>query len=68
MKILSKIFTNCFKLTNALNSEETSEKSKNYLNISVKKIERVLNLYNSFEIVLEINKDKKSNNPTELIC
>ena len=53
-EILSIIIFNCLK-------------DKEEININEKKIEKIINLFDNFEINLEINKNERTNNPTSLL-
>ncbi len=53
-EILSIIIFNCLK-------------DKEKININEKKREKIINLFDNFEINLEINKNERTNNPTSLL-
>jgi hypothetical protein len=73
LKIFTNIVTNCLKTdTNIFNqiSKRKSNKtdnSANSLKISKRTIEMLIEMYYNFETILLINKEKKSNNPTQLL-
>ena len=68
LKIFTNIFTYCLNNnTDTTNKDNILTESKN-LKISDKTIEMIVDLFYNFETVLEINKDKRSNNPTILLC
>ena len=75
IKIFTNIIQNCFKTSKDENSQnkETniintkSNNTNNILHISCATIEKIIDLFNNFEISLELNKRIKSNNPTSLL-
>lgn len=64
-----KIFTNVIQASLKSDSNTLISKGKKIdksLNLSKKTIEIIVDLFYNFETVLQINKDKKSNNPTQV--
>ena len=64
IKIFTNIIQNCFKSENDL---ENNKDNNNILHISNTTIEKIIDLFNNFEISLEFNKGISSNNPTCLL-
>jgi hypothetical protein len=72
LKIFTKIVTKCLytvggSINKPLSIMDATSTDKN-LRISEKTIEMIVNLFYNFETILKISKDKKSNNPTLLLC
>ena len=76
IKIFTNIIQNCFKISKDENSDKKDNNNiintkninnNNILHISYVTIEKIIDLFNIFEISLELNKGAKSNNPTSLL-
>ena len=72
IKIFTNIVKNCFKILNNENSDEKyniikAKNNNNILHINYSTIEKIIDLFNNFEISLKLNKGVKSNNPTSLL-
>ena len=78
IKIFTNIVQNCFKISKDENSDKkdnniittkntNNANNNNILHISYSTIEKIIDLFNNFEISLELNKGAKSNNPTSLL-
>ena len=59
IKIFTVIIQNCLK--------NDTNKNYNELNISIETIEKIFDLFNNFEVIYNLNKDQRSNNPTSLL-
>ena len=64
IKIFTIIIQNCL---NDTNNKETDININNELGISSETIEKILNLFNNFEVTYSLVKEKRSNNPTSLL-
>ena len=77
IKIFTNIIQNCFKIpkdeisqnkdNKDSNNKEVNNKNNNILHISYATIEKIIDLFNNFEISLDLQKGTKSNNPTSLL-
>ena len=70
IKIFTNIIQNCFKTSkdeNAQNKDNNKISNNNILHINHSTIEKIIDLFNNFEISLELNKRIKSNNPSSLL-
>ena len=72
LKIFTNIIQNCFKISKDENNDKkdnniNNKNNYNILHISNITIEKIIDLFNNFEISLELNKGIKSNNPTSLL-
>ena len=65
LKIFTNIIQSCLK-NDVINPIIKGKKVEKYLNLSKKTIEIIVELFYNFETILQINKDKKSNNPTQV--
>jgi hypothetical protein len=66
LKIFTNVVQSCLKneVSNPLGKNKKFDK---FLNLSKKTIEIIVELFYNFETILQINKDKKSNNPSQLL-
>ena len=72
IKIFTNIVQNCFKITKDDNIDKKDNNINpkniyNILHINKVTIEKIIDLFNNFEISLELNKGIKSNTPTSLL-
>ena len=81
IKIFTNIIQNCFKTPkdevtqnkdnkdnkDNTNKEVNNKNNNNILHISCVTIEKIIDLFNNFEISLDLQKGTKSNNPTSLL-
>ena len=70
IKIFTNIVQNIFKDENSEKKDNNiiaTKNNNNILHISKATIEKIIDLFNNFEISLELNKGAKSNNPTSLL-
>ena len=65
LKIFTNVVQSCLK-NDANNQIIKGKKLDKCLNLSKKTVEIIVDLYYNFETILQINKDKKSNNPTQV--
>ena len=66
LKIFTVIVQNCLKNDKKEDKYKNKEENKG-LNISIETLEKILNLFNEFEVTLFLSKGQKSNNPTILL-
>jgi hypothetical protein len=65
LKIFTNVVQSCLK-NDVNNPVVKGKKFEKCLNLSKKTIENIVELFYNFETILQINKDRKSNNPTQV--